>query len=77
MYFMKMIDRTQERYDCPRSLDAFVEIFPSLQCDMRACGGNVKSPTNFEGICKKCEYYIVNAQKKDWREVDRELLKEI
>jgi len=62
--------RTDEKYDCPNSLSAVVTLFPSLQCDISACGGAVYRG-KIRNICASCEHYVRNAERKDWAEVDK------
>ena len=64
------IMRTDEKYDCPNSLRAVVVLFPSLQCDMSACGGVVYRGRPRD-VCVSCEHYVENAQRKDWAEIDK------
>ena len=64
---------SQEKYNCPKSLDASVTRFPSLQCDMRACGGVIDNSDLFENTCKSCDKYLINAMKRDQEEIDRPL----
>ena len=63
--------RTEERYKCPKGLKAFVETFPSVQCEMSGCSGDIESKKRLEQECKGCEHYVANVIKRDQEELSR------
>lgn len=62
------LQSTDEKYICPKKFEAYEIIYPSLQCDARACGGN---PSELEKTCIDCDDYITNARRRDWDEIDK------
>jgi len=37
---------------------------------MRACSGAIDDPASLGSTCELCDYYVINAQQRDWEKVD-------